>query len=105
MRVGNRWSLALAIATTVVLFSSAFPGVKIAMAEFTPGSLALLRFAAASFAYLMYVAIRRPPLPRRTDLPATALVGLLGVSLYHVVFNTAQKTGTARAAGIFLNTG
>lgn len=98
-------ALALAIATTVILFGSAYPVVKVALVDYDAGPLALLRFAVASLVCLAYVAIRRPLLPPKSDLPATALVGLLGVSIYHVLFNIGQRTVSASAASILVNTG
>ena len=66
------------------------------MAYFTPGHVALIRFLAAAAALAVYAFAARLRIPAREDLPWLAVLGLLGVSLYHTALNyglTSVKAG------------
>jgi drug/metabolite transporter (DMT)-like permease len=95
---------AAALAVTVVLWASAFAGIRVAVAAYGPGHLALLRFLAASAALAGYAALARPRLPRAADLPGVAAAGLAGVAVYHVALNAGERTVTAGAASLLVGT-
>jgi drug/metabolite transporter (DMT)-like permease len=97
------WALA-ALAVTVVLWASAFAGIRVAVAAYGPGHLALLRFLAASAALAGYAALARPRLPGAADLPGVAAAGLAGVAVYHVALNAGERTVTAGAASLLVGT-
>ena len=48
-----------AIALTVLLWASAFPGIRAGLEGFSPAALAALRYAVASLAFLLLAASRR----------------------------------------------
>ena len=94
-----------AAGVTIVLWASAFPAIRVALGAYSPGHLALLRFLVASLALAVY-AIKAPPRPpARRDLPLVALLGFLGVAVYHVALNAGERTVTAGAASLLVNTG
>src|SRR5262245_33670445 len=72
----------LALATTLVLWASAFAGIRAGLAAYEPGQLALLRFLTASVVLGVYAAVVRLRLPAWRDLPAIVLVGFFGITLY-----------------------
>src|SRR5680860_272369 len=74
----------IALGVTVVLWASAFAGIRAALPEYPPGELALLRFLVASGALAVYAAATRMPPPRAADVPAIVGLGLLGVTGYHL---------------------
>jgi len=96
---------ALAIATTLVLWASAFAGIKAGLEGYGPGELALLRFTVASIVLGAYAVARRVPLPRAADLPRLALAGLLGITVYHVALNYGERSVSAGAASLIIAAG
>lgn len=95
--------MALAIALTLIVWASAFVGIRLAVREYSPGSLALVRFAVASIALAAFSPFapgRAVRLPRRRDLPRFLLMGLVGISCYHVALNAGERTVSAGSASL-----
>lgn len=92
-----------ALTVTVLLWASAFAGIRAGLAAYGPGQLALLRFGVASLAFAIYALATRMPPPERRDLPGLGLAGLLGVTLYHLGLTFGQRTITAGAASLLVN--
>ena len=96
-------ALPLAVATTLVLWASAFPGIRAGLAGYSPGHLALLRFLVASLVMVPFVVAGRARLPRGRDLLRAAGAGLVGVALYHWALNTGEREVSAAAASVLVN--
>lgn len=94
-----------AIAVTLLLWASAFAGIKAGLEGYGPGELALLRFATASLVLAAYAFLTRMRLPARADLPRLALAGALGISIYHVALNYGEQTVSAGAASLIIAAG
>ncbi len=92
-----------AIAIALLLWASAFAGIRAGLESYGPGQVALLRFATASAVFFVYASITRmrPPDPR--DIPRIALAGLLGITTYHVALNFGEVTVTAGAASLIIS--
>lgn len=91
-----------AVLVTVVLWASAFVGIRAALPHFPPAHLALLRYLIASVALVAaapFVGVRVPSL---RDLPVIALTGLVGIAAYNVLLNTGEQTVTAGAASMIV---
>ena len=98
--------LALAAAmATVVLWASAFVGIRAAGKVLSPGSLALARLAVGSIALGVLTLVRRQSMPRRADLPGLLLCGLLWFGVYNLVLNQAERTVDAGTAAMLVNIG
>lgn len=94
----------VALATTVVLWASAFAGIRAGLATYDPGHLALLRFLVASAVLGVYAVLTRMPMPARRDLPALLVAGFVGITLYNVLLNAGERGVTAGAASLIVNT-
>src|SRR5262245_40227530 len=94
----------LAAGCTIVLWASAFVGIRAALAGYSPTHLAALRFMIASLALGAYAVATRMRLPRRQDLPALGLCGLVGITVYNLALNTGERSVTAGAASLLVNT-
>jgi drug/metabolite transporter (DMT)-like permease len=90
---------------TVVVWASAFVGIRSAGHELSPGALALGRLLIGTIALGALVLVRREPLPGRRDLPAIALCGLLWFGAYNVVLNEAERRVDAGTASMLVNVG
>jgi drug/metabolite transporter (DMT)-like permease len=96
--------LAIALGITVFFWAAAFAGIRVGLQSYGPGELALLRLLVASVTLAAYVAIARMRLPEVRDLPAILLAGFLAFTLYHVALNFGERTVSAGAASLLINT-
>ncbi len=96
-----------AAAVTLVLWASAFAGIRAALAgpglagplAYSPGQLAVFRFLVASAVLAVVAVATRLKLPKLRDLPTIALAGFLGITVYHVALNYGEiKVSAARRA-------
>ena len=102
----SREAVALAAAlVTVVLWSSAFVGIRSAGTAFSAGSLTLGRLLVASIALTCVALARGATLPRRTDLPLLLACGLLWFGAYNVLLNEAEHRVDAGTASMLVNVG
>lgn len=90
-----------AIAGTILVWSTAYVGTRVALHEFSPMPLALLRFLVASTALALYGAWTGARWPLLRDVPAFLALGFLGIFLYMWLFNVGHRTVPA-ATGSFL---
>jgi len=95
----------VAVGITLLLWASAFAGIKEGLAGYGPGELALLRFGTASLVLALYAVYKRMRLPRLADIPHLALAGALGITIYHVALNFGEQTVTAGAASLLIASG
>jgi drug/metabolite transporter (DMT)-like permease len=105
----------IAIAIVLVLWASAFAGIRAGMrldaaghpgtGGYGPGELALLRFGVASLVLAVFAAMKRMRIPDLLDLPRLALAGFLGITIYHVALNYGEVTVNAGAASLLIAAG
>jgi|SRR5450830_137209 len=93
------------IGFTVLMWASAFPAIRVALASFSPGELAFLRFAIASAALGVYWAAVRPSLPRGGDLLRVVAAGGLEISLYNLALNEGEMLINAGTASFLMSVG
>ncbi len=92
----------LALAGTVVLWASAFPGIRVGLENFGVAGLTLLRLAVASVALALvapFAGVRRP---RARDLPHIALCGATGMTVYQVMLNWGEVHVPAGTASLLI---
>jgi drug/metabolite transporter (DMT)-like permease len=94
-----------AAGVTVLLWASAFVGIRAAGDDFSPGALALGRLTVAAVVLGLIVVARREPLPLLRDLPLIALCGLLWLGAYSVLLNAAERRVDAGTAAMLVNVG
>ena len=100
----RRLALAAAL-TTVVLWASAFVGIRAAGRALSPGSLALARLVVGTVALGILLLVRRQPLARRADIPGLLACGILWFGAYNLLLNWAEQTVDAGTAAMLVNTG
>jgi len=93
----------LALGVTVLIWASAFAGIRAGLEAYTPGHLALLRFLVGSALLIVYAVLTRMPPPALRDLPAIGLGGFLGFTVYHVGLAFGQVTVEAGAASLIIS--
>ncbi len=100
--------LGVVVVVTLFLWASAFVGIRVAVEHYAPGALALFRFLVASLLLTGYmVASGRGASLRaatRSDWLGFGALGFTGVFIYHLALNTGERTVSAGAASLLVNT-
>ena len=94
----------LAALLAVVLWASAFVGIRASITDYGPYHLALLRWLATSVIFLLLAIIKPLRVPTREHIPLIALTGVTGIVGYSVLLNLGEMTVTASAASFIVNT-
>lgn len=98
--------LAIAAATvTVLLWASAFVGIRAAGQDISAGPLTLGRLLVGAAPLGLLVALRRVPLPPRSDAGRLLVCGLLWFGAYNVLLNAAEQRVDAGTAAMLVNVG
>jgi drug/metabolite transporter (DMT)-like permease len=100
----DRLALAAAL-TTVVLWASAFVGIRAVATDLTPGSITLGRLLIGSIALGVLVAARPWIRPTRRELALIVGSGLIWFVVYNLALNEAERNVDAGTAAMLVNTG
>ena len=92
----------LAALFAVLLWAFAFPASKAALPYLPAEQIVLLRYLVACAFYFALFALGRFPLPRLRDLPALLLLGVLGVTVYQLLFVQGVGRVAAGAAAMII---
>jgi drug/metabolite transporter (DMT)-like permease len=90
---------------TIVLWSSAFVGIRAVTADLSPGSLAFGRLLVGSVALGILVATRGFVRPSTRDVVLIIASGLTWFAIYNLALNTAERSIDAGTASMLVNTG
>jgi drug/metabolite transporter (DMT)-like permease len=101
----EEWRALAAAGVTVLLWASAFVGIRAAGRELSPGPLALGRLLVAALLLGGFALYRREPLPRGRDLPLLCVCGVLWFALYNVALNAGERRVDAGTAAMLVNVG
>jgi len=99
-RFKTRTLVALAIA--LLLWASAFAGIRAGLRAYSPPHLAILRFLVASLVLAVYAGIAHFRRPELRDLPGLILTGFLGITVYNLGLNYGETRVTAGAASLLI---
>jgi drug/metabolite transporter (DMT)-like permease len=95
----------VAALVTVVLWASAFVGIRAAGEDLSPGALSLGRLAVGSALLGFFVLLQRERLPGRRDWAPIAVCGVLWFGLYNLALNEAEQRVDAGTAAMLVNVG
>jgi drug/metabolite transporter (DMT)-like permease len=90
------------IGIALLTWSSAYAAIAYALASFSPGEVALARLLIGSLCFGLLLIVRRTPLPQRRDWPQLALLGVLGLTVYHLCLNYAETRIASGTAAILI---
>ena len=100
----NKLTVYLALISTILMWSSAFAGIRIGMREFGPGSFALLRLGIAAICMLFIYQVKAPKTKlQRKEIVEAILLGVIGMGLYHTFLNLGEKTVPAGLASFVVS--
>lgn len=99
-----RLRLALGVSLLAVLWGIAFVGIKEVLAEISPSTLTILRFAVADACLLALMAAtpRARPVFARNDLWRLGVLALTGVPGYHLALNWGEARTSASVAALIV---
>src|SRR5271170_5672577 len=92
----------LALAAALLLWASAFAGIRAGLRAYSPGQLAVLRFVVASSVLAIYASIAHFRRPKARDIPGFILSGIIGISFYNLALNYGETRVTAGAASLLI---
>lgn len=95
----------LAAGVTVVLWASAFVGIRAVGEDFSPGALTLGRLVVGALVLGGFVLVRGFVLPRGRELLFVAMYGLLWFAGYNIALNAAERTLDAGTAAMLVQIG
>jgi drug/metabolite transporter (DMT)-like permease len=100
------WLALGAALVTVILWASAFVGIRAVADDLSPGSFALGRLLVATAALGVIVSIRRPSLPTRgRDWALIAVSGVVWFGGYFIALNAGEGLVDAGTAAMLVNVG
>src|SRR5215469_8237455 len=91
------------IAIALITWSSAYAAIAYSLASFTPGEVALARLIIGSLCFAALMWARRSPLPRRSDWLQLAVLGVIGLTVYHLFLNYAETRIASGTAAILIS--
>lgn len=91
------------IAIALITWSSAYAAIAYALASFTPGEVALARLFIGTVCFVLLMWARRTPLPRRSDWLQLAVLGVIGLTVYHLCLNDAETRIASGTAAILIS--
>lgn len=100
----SRWVAYAALGVTMLIWASAFVGLRLVLQELKPLTLTSLRMVIASGAMALIAALFRVKAPRRQDLLLLTIAGVSGFALYHMALNFGLSHVSAGQASFIIAT-
>jgi drug/metabolite transporter (DMT)-like permease len=94
-----------AITVTMVLWASAFVGIRYSVSYFEPGSLALGRLLVGTIALAAVAVVKGIGWPSRAAWPGIAAAGVFWFGLYMVALNWGERHADAGTAALVVGVG
>ena len=91
------------VAVAILSWASAYPVVRIALHDLAPIPLAALRYAVAAVIAALWLCWKRPQRPQTRDVPQILACGILGITLYNILFNCGEMTVSSAAASFVIS--
>jgi len=95
----------LALLTTVVLWASAFVGIRALGEDFSPGALSLGRLLVGAIALGVIALPKHEPLPRGRPLGLIVVFGTFWFGAYNVALNAGERYLDAGTSALVVNVG
>lgn len=99
-KFSNRALFALAV--TLVLWASAFAGIRAGLKAYSPAHVAVLRFLIASVVLAIYAGFAHFRRPEWRDIPGLVLTGIIGITFYNLALNYGETRITAGSASLLI---
>lgn len=104
MKLNTNVQAFLATSFSLLMWASAYPGIRAALSGYTPGHLILFRFSITALVLAIYAVVTRIRLPHWRDLPQIAFASMVGVTVYQLVLNYGQTIVSAGISSLLVST-
>lgn len=91
----------IVLIATIVFWGLAFPTIKYAVVDISPIAIATLRFAIADT--LFAVSVVKGKKIEIKDIPSVLLLGLFGVTIYHICLNVGEMYVSSGVASLIVS--
>jgi drug/metabolite transporter (DMT)-like permease len=92
----------IVLAFALVIWGSAFAGIRAGLRAYSPANLAILRFLVASLVLAIYAGVAHFRRPILRDVPGLVLTGAIGITFYNLALNYGETRVTAGAASLLI---
>jgi drug/metabolite transporter (DMT)-like permease len=92
-----------ALGVALVLWASAFAGIRSGLRAYAPAHLALFRYLIASAVLGVYARFAHFRRPEWRDIPGLVLAGSLGITFYNLALNYGETRVTAGSASLLVS--
>lgn len=92
----------IALAFALVIWGSAFAGIRAGLRAYSFANLAVLRFLVASLVLAIYAGVAHFRRPLLGDVPGLVLTGAIGITFYNLALNYGETRVTAGAASLLI---
>ena len=92
----------VALAFALVIWGSAFAGIRAGLRAYSPANLAILRFLVASLVLAICAGVAHFRRPVLRDVPGLVLTGAIGITFYNLALNYGETRVTAGAASLLI---
>lgn len=92
----------LALGVALLLWASAFAGIRAGLRGYPSAHLAILRFLVASLVLGIYAGIAHFRRPRLRDLPGLVATGIVGITFYNIALNYGETRVPAGSASLLI---
>jgi len=92
----------LPIAITLLFWSSSFAGIRQGIEVYGAGHFVLLRFLSASAVFIIFACFKFIHLPKKEDIWKLAVLGVLGITVYHVCLTFGEEVVPAGASALIV---
>lgn len=86
----------------IVLWASAFVGIRAGLVFYSPLHLAFLRLLIGSIGLVIFTAFRKIQIPDLKDIPVFLLTGFFGFTVYHISLNIGEMTVSAGLSSLIV---
>jgi drug/metabolite transporter (DMT)-like permease len=90
------------LAATLLLWASAFAGIRAGLRAYSPGQLAVLRFLVASTTLAIYASVAHFRRPALRDVFGLIVSGIIGITFYNLALNYGETRVSAGAASLLI---
>lgn len=90
------------VTVAMLAWSSAYAAIAYALSGFSPGEVAFARMLLGSVCFLLWMRLRRLPLPPASAWPPLLALGILGLAVYHLCLNYAETRIASGTAAIII---
>jgi drug/metabolite transporter (DMT)-like permease len=99
-----KFKMAAAHLLIILLWGSAFAGIRHGLEGYSPEQLSFLRLLIGSVALIFSAIYTKMKLPEVKDWPVIFLFGFLGFAVYQTALNFGEQTVSAGAASLLVST-